>query len=82
MTYAFPALSIRAQRVTASPRKLLALAIGHLLTGAALFCAAYAANLIMTIGGVDCASVGMLLLAFYGSVLGVSALRSAEANLD
>lgn len=69
-------------RISASPRKLLALAIGHSLAGAAVFCAAYAGNLIVSTGGVDCASFGMLLLAGHAGVLGEMAGSSAEKNLS
>lgn len=82
MACAFPIPSIRAPRVTASPRKLLALAVGHLLTGSAVFCADYAGNLLMATGSVDCASLGVLLLAGHFALLGVPVIRSAEQNLS
>lgn len=69
-------------RISASPRKLLALALGHGLAGAAVFCAAYAGNLIISTGGVDCASFGMLILAGPAGILGVMAGSAAEKNLS
>lgn len=68
-------------RLPSSPRKLLALALGHGLAGAAVFCAAYAANLIISTGGLDCASFGMLILAGPAGALGVMAGSAAEKNL-
>lgn len=57
-------------------REAMSMIIGSVLTGAALFTAAYTATRLFGCAGLDCTAVGLLYLATLALVLGVSTLQT------
>lgn len=82
MACALPAFMCPPPGVLASPRKTLAMALAHGLTGVSLLGVAFAASHILATGAVDCASFGVLFLAAPAGALGLMASSAAEKNLS